>query len=125
MVANVFNYGASDLLQVMLNSETADSFNSSKPETDSSGQMVLVPFVEAIVPEVDMDKREMCITPPKGLLELNLRYDMRSKKERRQLVRSASFNAFQISNQWKGTCLVILLGRISIAWYLFKHCFSR
>lgn len=125
MVANVFNYGASDLLQVMLNSETADSFNSSKPETDSSGQMVLVPFVEAIVPEVDMDKREMCITPPKGLLELNLRNDMRSKKERRQLVRSASFNAFQISNQWKGTCLVILLGRISIAWYLFKHCFSR
>lgn len=99
MVANVFNYAASDLLQVVLNSaeETIDHSNSSKSRTGSSGQVVWVPFVEAIVPEVDTDKREMCITPPKGLLELNLRTDMRSKKERRQLVRSASFNKFEMT----------------------------
>ncbi|KAK9164198.1 hypothetical protein Syun_005100 [Stephania yunnanensis] len=47
---------------------------------------VLVPFVKAIVPDIDMDKREMQITPPKGLLELNVKTDERSKKERRQLV---------------------------------------
>lgn len=99
MVANVFNYAASDLLQVVLNSaeETIDHSNSSKSRTGSSGQVVWVPFVEAIVPEVDTDKREMRITPPKGLLELNLRTDMRSKKERRQLVRSASFNKFEMT----------------------------
>jgi len=96
VVVNVVNYGASDLLQVMLNStnEKVDYSNSSKPDIGASGQVVWVPFVEAIVPEVDMDKREMCITPPKGLLELNLRTDLRTKKERHQLVRSASFRCF-------------------------------
>lgn len=90
VVVNVVNYGASDLLQVMLNStnEKVDYSNSSTPDIGASGQVVWVPFVEAIVPEVDMDKREMCITPPKGLLELNLRTDLRTKKERHQLVRN-------------------------------------
>lgn len=55
-------------------------------QAEASDQLVLVPFVEAIVPDVDLEKREMHITPPKGLLELNLRFDDRSKKERRQLV---------------------------------------
>ena len=50
-----------------------------------------IPFVEAIVPDVDVSKREMLITPPKGLLELNMRSDERSKKERRQLVRHILF----------------------------------
>ncbi|XP_078445793.1 16S rRNA processing protein RimM family [Wolffia australiana] len=69
-VVNVVNYGSSDLLQVKL--------------TESIGSSVVwVPFVEAIVPDVDIDKREMLITPPKGLLELNVRSDTRSKKERR------------------------------------------
>ncbi|KAK8957904.1 hypothetical protein KSP39_PZI001529 [Platanthera zijinensis] len=53
--------------------------------TDASGQFVWIPFVEAIVPEVDKERREMIITPPKGLLELNLRSDTRSKKERHQM----------------------------------------
>ncbi|XP_065021659.1 uncharacterized protein LOC103996141 isoform X3 [Musa acuminata AAA Group] len=85
-VANVFNFGASDLLEVMLASDDRqDQSSSSKLDSTSCGRHVWVPFVEAIVPEVDMDKREMLITPPKGLLELNLRSDMRPKKERRQL----------------------------------------
>ncbi|CAN0853760.1 hypothetical protein LINGRAHAP2_LOCUS5727 [Linum grandiflorum] len=54
-------------------------------ETGGSGRLVWIPFVEAIVPDVDMKKREMWITPPKGLLELNNRSDEKSKKERRQL----------------------------------------
>ncbi|KAJ6822273.1 uncharacterized protein M6B38_388560 [Iris pallida] len=86
-VVNVFNFGASDLLQVLLESteEELSHGNVSKPKVGASGQVVWVPFVEAIVPEIDMDRREMHITPPKGLLELNLRHDTRSKKERRQL----------------------------------------
>lgn len=83
-VVNIFNNGASDVLQVMLNSSTAD-----KPESEASasGPLVWVPFVEAIVPNVDLNKREMLITPPKGLLDLNIRTHERSKKERRQIVR--------------------------------------
>ncbi|CAL9109745.1 unnamed protein product [Musa acuminata var. zebrina] len=85
-VANVFNFGASDLLEVMLASDDRqDQSSSSKLDSTSCARHVWVPFVEAIVPEVDTDKREMLITPPKGLLELNLRSDMRPKKERRQL----------------------------------------
>ncbi|XP_015958092.1 uncharacterized protein LOC107482195 isoform X2 [Arachis duranensis] len=87
-VINVFNSGASDLLQVSLDSSFDILDKSGKPRsagTEASDQLVLVPFVEAIVPDVDMERREMHITPPKGLLELNLRYDERSKKERRQL----------------------------------------
>lgn len=90
-VVNVFNSGANDLLQVLLDSSFDILDKSGKPrsaETEVSDQLVWVPFVEAIVPDVDMKRREMHITPPKGLLELNLRFDERSKKERRQLVRN-------------------------------------
>ncbi|URE26110.1 RimM N-terminal domain [Musa troglodytarum] len=97
-VANVFNFGASDLLEVMLASDDRqDRSSSSKLNSTSCGRHVWVPFVEAIVPEVDMDKREMLITPPKGLLELNLHSDMRPKKERRQLVRKSKV----ITMEWK------------------------
>ncbi|XP_062012831.1 uncharacterized protein LOC133729338 isoform X1 [Rosa rugosa] len=87
-VVNVFNSGASDLLQVMLDSslDILDSTGKPKPAgTTLSGHLVLIPFVEEIVPDVDIKKKEMQITPPKGLLELNLRFDERSKKERRQI----------------------------------------
>lgn len=81
---NVFDNGGSDLLQVKLDSslEIIDKNGNLK----SKAPLVWVPFVEAIVPHVDMNTREMMITPPKGLLELNVRSDERSKKERRQLV---------------------------------------
>nr|XP_043623025.1 uncharacterized protein LOC122594661 [Erigeron canadensis] len=82
-VLNVFDNGGSDLLQVKLDSssEIIDKNGNLKSEAP----LVWVPFVEAIVPHVDMNKREMLITPPKGLLDLNVRSDERSKKERRQL----------------------------------------
>lgn len=92
-VVNVFDSGAGDLLQVMLNKSLELSDGTGKPKSDicASGPLVWVPFVEAIVPNVDMNKREMLITPPKGLLELNVRSDERSKKERRQIVRHTLF----------------------------------
>ncbi|XP_004232981.1 uncharacterized protein [Solanum lycopersicum] len=81
-VINVFNSGASDLLHVeLLPNQNARP----QLEGSASGPLVWVPFVEAIVPNIDLSKREMLITPPKGLLELNIRADERSKKERRQL----------------------------------------
>lgn len=85
----MFDSGAGDLLQVRLNTSPKLSDGAGKLESEmrSSAPLVWVPFVEAIVPTVDMNKREMLITPPKGLLELNVRSDERSKKERRQLVR--------------------------------------
>ncbi|KAM4101115.1 hypothetical protein ACJW30_05G118900 [Castanea mollissima] len=87
-VVNVYNSGASDLLHVKLDSSVnflPKTGELKTTETRVSGHLIYVPFVEAIVPYVDMNKREMQITPPKGLLELNLRLDERSKKERRQL----------------------------------------
>ncbi|GLU13920.1 hypothetical protein SLE2022_305250 [Rubroshorea leprosula] len=87
-VADVFNTGASDLLHVMLESSVFmpdESGKSDLTETGAAGPLVWIPFVEAIVPNVDLIRREMEITPPKGLLQLNVRPDMRSKKERRQL----------------------------------------
>ncbi|KAI4295369.1 hypothetical protein L6164_035423 [Bauhinia variegata] len=87
-VINVFNSGASDLLQVLVDPSFDILDKNGKPksaETEVSTHHVWVPFVEAIVPDVDIKRRVMHITPPKGLLELNLRFDERSKKERRQL----------------------------------------
>lgn len=89
-VGHVYNSGASDLLHVKLDSSLNVLDKTGKPRTAemvASDHFVWVPFVEAIVPNVDMDRKEIQITPPKGLLELNLRFDERSKKERRQLVR--------------------------------------
>lgn len=88
---NVFDNGGSDLLQVKLNSSLDIIDKNGKIKSEAP--LVWVPFVEAIVPHVDMIKREMTITPPKGLLELNVRSDERSKKERRQLV-SQTFLSF-------------------------------
>jgi 16S rRNA processing protein RimM len=34
------------------------------------GKAVLVPFVEAIVPEVELEEGWLLLTPPPGLLEL-------------------------------------------------------
>ncbi|GMY09078.1 ribosome maturation factor rimm [Fagus crenata] len=87
-VVNVYSSGVSDLLHVKLDSSVNTLPKTGKlrtTETRVSDQLIWVPFVEAIVPCVDMNRREMQITPPKGLLELNLRFDERSKKERRQL----------------------------------------
>ncbi|GMH15494.1 hypothetical protein Nepgr_017335 [Nepenthes gracilis] len=81
-VNSVYNYGASDLLHVMLDSSMELPQQS---ETVDSAPLVWIPFVDAIVPDVDMNKRELHITPPMGLLQLNLRSGERTKKERRLL----------------------------------------
>ena len=74
-------------MHVKLTSSRKIPDQTEKTGEGDSGPLVWVPFVEEIVPTVDVEKREMLITPPKGLLELNIRSDMRSKKERRELVR--------------------------------------
>lgn len=86
-VVSLFNTGANDLLRVELSPSVhmSDGPGMSKEETSDPGPRVWVPFVEAIVPDVDLINKVMLITPPKGLLELNIRSDETSKKERRQL----------------------------------------
>ncbi|XP_010494824.1 PREDICTED: uncharacterized protein LOC104771905 [Camelina sativa] len=79
-VANIFDNGGNDLLHVLLDSSMEVCNGSAK-----TNQLVWIPFVDAIVPDVDLERKEMYITPPKGLLEVNMRADERSKKERRQL----------------------------------------
>ncbi|GKU94266.1 hypothetical protein SLEP1_g7785 [Rubroshorea leprosula] len=71
-IADVFNTGANDLLHVMLESSVFmpdESGKSDPTETGAAGPLVWIPFVEAIVPNVDLIRREMEITPPKGLLQ--------------------------------------------------------
>ncbi|HEY9699283.1 MAG TPA: ribosome maturation factor RimM [Trichocoleus sp.] len=58
VVVDVLSAG-NDLLQVKLQAADPD-----QPET------VLIPFVEAIVPVVDLQQRRIEITPPPGLLDL-------------------------------------------------------
>ncbi|XP_010559268.1 PREDICTED: uncharacterized protein LOC104827733 [Tarenaya hassleriana] len=87
-VSTVYDNGGYDLLHVMLDSSMDvknGSADTKSSEGSGTGRLVWIPFVEAIVPDVDLQRREMHITPPKGLLELNMRTDDRSKKERRQL----------------------------------------
>ncbi|PWZ19554.1 Ribosome maturation factor RimM [Zea mays] len=86
-VGQVFNFGGGDLLQVIMGSSegTAVDPDSENQDSISSREHVWIPFAEDIVPDVDMASREMRITPPKGLLELNSRADKRSKKERRAM----------------------------------------
>ncbi|WVZ26637.1 hypothetical protein V8G54_005181 [Vigna mungo] len=103
-VVNVFNSGANDLLQIALDSsfDMLDKSGKSKSAgTDVSGQLVLVPFVEAIVPDVDMKIREMHITPPKGLLELNLRFDGRwTVAELTSAIEAKLINSIQLSEEY-------------------------
>ncbi|PWZ12491.1 Thiosulfate/3-mercaptopyruvate sulfurtransferase 2 [Zea mays] len=91
-VGQGFNFGGGDLLQVIMGSSEGTTVDPDSENQDSisSREHVWTPFAEDIVPDVDMGSREMRITPPKGLLELNSRSDKRSKKERHAMVRSAS-----------------------------------
>lgn len=84
-VISIVNNGSCDLLEVMPgSSEENPSITISEFET--SGSFILIPFVKEIVPDIDMNKRVIQITPPKGLLELNSRSDSKTKKERSLLV---------------------------------------
>ncbi|XBJ20578.1 hypothetical protein VPH35_011384 [Triticum aestivum] len=84
-VAQVFNFGGGDLLQVMVGSaENAVQTNSENPDSTPSRQHVWIPFAEDIVPDIDMESREMWITPPKGLLE-----DWKEKKKLQRRITAA------------------------------------
>ena len=39
-------------------------------ESDGAPRTVLIPFVQAIVPIVDIDNEAIVVTPPEGLLDL-------------------------------------------------------
>jgi len=54
-------HAGNDLLEVQLRAAEGSS---------DSGRRILIPFVEAIVPEVRLDEGWVGITPPPGLLEL-------------------------------------------------------
>lgn len=85
-VIDIYNTGASDLLRVML-SQTKDSVanvSAAESEEETSAPLIWIPFVKEIVPDVDMQRRQLLITPPEGLLELNLRPKGSSKGEKRE-----------------------------------------
>lgn len=85
-VIDIYNTGASDLLRVML-IQTKDSvanISAAASEEEKSAPLIWIPFVKEIVPDVDMQRRQLLITPPEGLLELNLRPKGSSKGEKRE-----------------------------------------
>ncbi|MBO0895976.1 ribosome maturation factor RimM [Arthrobacter sunyaminii] len=49
---------------------------------DNEGREVFVPFVEAIVPEVNVEGGYVLLTLPEGLFELNLPEDKQDKKDK-------------------------------------------
>ena len=51
---------------------------------DTQGREVLVPFVEAIVPEVNVEGGYVLFTPPPGLFELNLPEDKPEKPAKQE-----------------------------------------
>jgi hypothetical protein len=71
---DVHSSGANDLLRVCL----ASTINRSRDV------QVWIPFVKEIVPLVDKETRRVEITPPAGLLELNVPKEGASKKEIRK-----------------------------------------
>ncbi|KAH9550882.1 hypothetical protein CY35_10G095000 [Sphagnum magellanicum] len=73
-IVDVHSSGANDLLRVCL----ASTINGSRDV------QVWIPFVKEIVPLVDKETRRVEITPPAGLLELNVPKEGASKKEIRK-----------------------------------------
>ncbi len=61
-VIDVYRAG-NDLLEVALAADNLDDTAKDQPRT------VLIPFVEAIVPVVDLSQRRVEITPPDGLID--------------------------------------------------------
>ena len=78
-VVDVISAG-NDLLQVKLHQEEVEQESEETQEQEIEGveekskiqnpKTILIPFVKAIAPVVDLDGRRIEITPPKGLLEL-------------------------------------------------------
>lgn len=62
IVKNVLRGPAQRLLEVEIEPDDAES--------DGAPRTVLIPFVQAIVPIVDIDNEAIVVTPPEGLLDL-------------------------------------------------------
>ncbi|XP_024544797.1 uncharacterized protein LOC112351348 [Selaginella moellendorffii] len=73
-IADMCNFGASDLLRVQRNPASSVG----------EGPLIWIPFVEAIVPVVDMEQRRVIVDPPEGLLELNTPAKRKEKAEARK-----------------------------------------
>ena len=67
IVKNVLRGPAQRLLEVEIESDDAES---AEAESDGAPRTVLIPFVQAIVPIVDIDNEAIVVTPPEGLLDL-------------------------------------------------------
>ena len=66
-------HGGNDLLAVELDPAAAPPATGGQPVTvgqPATGRRVLIPFVEAIVPQVNLQEGWIGLTPPPGLLEL-------------------------------------------------------
>jgi len=77
---NVHNSGASDLLRVQL-----------IPSNRGKDIRIWIPFVKDIVPVVDIAANRVEITPPEGLLDLNVPMEGLSRKEIRKEVKHFCF----------------------------------
>ena len=62
---------------------------------DNEGREVLVPFVEAIVPEVSIEGGYVVLTPPEGLFELNLPEDKPEKGKQDKPAQTGNNDAAQ------------------------------
>ena len=61
-----------DLLEVRLQQEADNETNKQENKQKNKNlKTVLIPFVKAIVPVVDLENRRIEITPPVGLLDIN------------------------------------------------------
>ena len=67
IVKNVLRGPAQRLLEVEIASDNAESADA---ESGDAPRTVLIPFVQAIVPIVDIDNEAIVVAPPEGLLDL-------------------------------------------------------
>ncbi|KAJ7515185.1 hypothetical protein O6H91_22G004100 [Diphasiastrum complanatum] len=87
-IVDVFSTGASDLLRVRLycnnNLQGANSSNFLEHSVQELGPLIWIPFVKDIVPVVNSKQRIVEITPPTGLLELNMQSEGTAKTKQRK-----------------------------------------
>lgn len=74
-IVDVHNTGSSDLLRVQLTQATR-----------GKEVRIWIPFVKDIVPVVDVAAKRVEITPPEGLLDLNVPMEGPTRKEKRKEV---------------------------------------
>jgi hypothetical protein len=78
-IVDVHNSGASDLLRVQLTASRR-----------GKDVLIWIPFVKDIVPVVDIAAKRVEITPPEGLLDLNVPMGGLTRKEMKKQVQQCS-----------------------------------